>query len=278
MKYRRSAVVVSGIALLALTSSGCQRLRSIAGLEKEFRFTVTADSRENRKEFRHVLSQVTQQTGGEGAFHVSIGDIDPVIANHTDFVREFGPEAIWLPIVGNHDTSDNDIVWIRGLTKRLPFEKNPGPTDCPDTTFSFDYQNAHFVVLDFYNGEKGSRFAWLEADLGSTRKPAVFVLGHQPMFGNREKDKPDYREEFWSILMRHDVTAYICGHSHVYEAKQPMGSRVWHVDVGNAGNDSHSKKDGQTFVEVKVQGRRSQFNIWRGEDEDFEKEFSWTVE
>ena len=75
---------------------------SAAAWAASFRFTATADSRSQRTDFQHVLSQITAQVGGEGVFHVSCGDIDPAADNYADLGAEFGSGVVWYPVVGNH--------------------------------------------------------------------------------------------------------------------------------------------------------------------------------
>ena len=60
------------------------------------------------------------------------------------------------------------------------------------TTYSFDEENSHFVVLDIYSGIKylGARqygrisnelYDWLENDLIKTKKENIFIFAHQPI-------------------------------------------------------------------------------------------------
>jgi cysteine-rich repeat protein len=60
------------------------------------------------------------------------------------------------------------------------------------TTYSFDYKNAHFVVVNQYHGDanypNGEPLAciradlhdWVDQDLAATDKPIKFVFGHEP--------------------------------------------------------------------------------------------------
>jgi cysteine-rich repeat protein len=69
-----------------------------------------------------------------------------------------------------------------------------GPDSVYDgrTTYSFDYKNAHFIIVNQYHGDptyptvdpKGcirqDLLNWIEQDLSGTERPVRFVFGHEP--------------------------------------------------------------------------------------------------
>jgi VCBS repeat-containing protein len=266
----------------------------------EFRFTVTADSREELTNFRHVLDQINANAGGEGAFHVCVGDIDDneitsdkLGADDTYAVlqEKFGTTVDWYPVVGNHEqdhggTNDPEITWLRSYyNTNLNGTVNPGPAGCEETTYSWDYGNAHFIVLnEYYTGtsDAGSGgdivdalYNWLVADLNNNTKPAVFVFGHEPAYpknrhvGDSLDGHPENRDRFWKLLNDYKVSAFLCGHTHVYSSLQQSQTGdyacdafTWQIDVGNAGNYP-STSEGFTFVDVTVTDTTVQFDTWR---------------
>ncbi|MHC4500425.1 MAG: LamG-like jellyroll fold domain-containing protein, partial [Planctomycetota bacterium] len=279
-----------------------------------FAFTVTADSRGNRAEFQHVLSEITDKVGDEGVFHISPGDIDPPSDNYNDLISEFGSDVVWYPIVGNHEIDNPpgnpDVVWIRDEynyghnAARDPlkdYTNQNGPAGSVETTYSWDYRNAHFIALnEYWDGgtAPGSDMAtdgdivdelydWLVDDLTNNTKAVIFVFGHEPAYpenrhiGNSLDQYPSNRDRFWKLLNDMEVAAYFCGHTHTYYRRQ-VGSFnwepfTWQVDVGNAGNE-HGGNAYQTFVNVTVSDSGEvQFDIWQGtESDDFEMTDSWT--
>ena len=48
-----------------------------ARAESPWHFTVTADPRLHHTEFGNTLADINSRLGGPGAFHVSVGDIEP---------------------------------------------------------------------------------------------------------------------------------------------------------------------------------------------------------
>ena len=144
-------------ALLALLPllPGC-----LAVENSNFSFDVTADMREfagpeyQTSEYFLGTCEAIQDVG-KGAFMVSIGDIDPPEHVHQTIKKVLGDDYIWYPVVGNHEIETNeDMVWLRQWgSGEIPHLVRRGPANCKETTYSFDYQNAHFVVLNqYYNG------------------------------------------------------------------------------------------------------------------------------
>jgi hypothetical protein len=71
---------------------------------------------------------------------------------------------------------------------------------------------------------------------------SLFVIGHEPAFsviGGAKSHPvgldrfPDARDEFWTILKKYGVKAYICSHEHLYQASKHDG--VWQIVSGGAG-------------------------------------------
>jgi len=257
-----------------------------------FHFTATADMRGNHIKFGSLL-QAINDGPGPGVFHVSIGDIDNTIPeNRAQIDEKFGTAAIWYPIIGNHEAETlSDMEWLRteyntgnGGRTALKFNTNQdGPTGSIETTYSWDYGNAHFVALNqYWNGETtlGSDNAtdgdivpalynWLAADLTANSKSFVFVFGHEPAFpynrhvGNSLDQYPNNRDAFWSLLENEDVQAFFCGHTHYYSKhrgdKDNVGY-VWQFDVGNAGQDP---SDGLTYFDVVVGSSQATVNVYQ---------------
>jgi len=257
-----------------------------------FHFTITADMRGYHIEFGNLL-QAINDGPGPGIFHVSIGDIDDAIPeNRAQIDDKFGTTAMWYPIIGNHEAeTPSDMDWLRteyntGNSGRtaLKFNTNQdGPTGSVETTYSWDYGNAHFIALNQYwdggttlgsdNATDGdivpALYNWLATDLAANTKPFVFVFGHEPAFpftrhvGDSLDKYATNRDAFWSLLEAEDVQAYFCGHTHYYSKHQGDESHVgnvWQLDVGNAGNDPG---DSLTYLDVVVGSNQATVNVYR---------------
>ncbi len=112
--------------------------------------------------------------------------------------------------IGNHDVDGYGTMtptaqysyWKNVVGPKLPttlvgiknFRYGPTRADGADanTTYSFDYKNAHFVIVNQYHGDstyptddpkgciRADMMTWIDQDLAQTTKPIRFVFGHEP--------------------------------------------------------------------------------------------------
>lgn len=119
--------------------------------------------------------------------------------------------------IGNHEANSQN-----GINNYLTRFNNPlnGIAELKGSSYSFDYKNAHFVVL---NSE--SNFAeqakWLEKDLKSTNKLWKIVALHRGPYGSIY-DSEHIREHWTHVFDEYDVDLVLSGHDHVYMRSYPM--------------------------------------------------------
>jgi hypothetical protein len=268
-----------------------------------FNFTATSDPRTNVTLWNATLSGIQDRITTLGVFHASAGDIDPPQPLRDAIDARFGPTVTWFPLIGNHEEETAaDMTWLRaeyqngnGQRTALKYATNQdGPLGTVETTFSWDYGNAHFISLNqYWNGgtAAGSDVAadgdvvtalydWLAADLAANTRPVVIVFGHEPAYpfhrhvGDSLDKYPANRDAFWSLLHQYGVQAYICGHTHFYTRYQTTPEGTWQIDLGNAGNDPG---DGQTFANVIVTPTQVTYDIWRNHTGSWVKQESWSA-
>lgn len=261
-----------------------------------FSFVVTSDmSHYSAREysqypnfFAALLEYVKQF--GPGDFMVSTGDVIPAADTRWSIDQVLGEEYLWYPLPGNHDFGLADLRFLQDYDYDPNGEMPPniinwGPESCPRTTYSFDHQNSHFVALNVYCDEEApwgidgnitdTIHDWLEADLTGTDQEHIFVFGHEPAFPQPDAQTGDLRHEmdsldqypferdrFWELLQKHNVVAYIHGHTHGYSARQIEG--VWQLDAGQAMGVRAAPSPG-TFLIISVQGDRVDLKTYRGE-------------
>ena len=278
--------------------------------DDSFTFVVAADMREyagsgydSSDYFRGAVEAI--DVVGKGAFMISPGDIDPPGNVLWTITRTLGVAYPWYPVVGNHELPCNpsdsncnedhsgDIMnWLNSYDYGTV---NVGPSGCPTSTYSFDYRNTHFVVLNEYCDVSGDDvtegditdhlYEWIAGDLSSTDKVHIFVFGHEPAFPQPDVDSWEARnmqsslnaystnrDSFWTLLRNEGVAAYFCGHTHNYSAINIDG--VWQVDVGHSrgkGDGGQDVESASTFVMVRVDGDIVTFETYRDEhDGDYD--------
>ena len=225
-------------------------------------FIVAADMRnfaadgEQSKNFSGACEAVKEV--GAGAFMISPGDLDvhPPSAVRDMIDDVLGEDYPWYPVLGNHDPeSPSTMRYLRKYNQTVPNVVNLGPEGCETTTFSFDWANTHFVVLNQYYdgvndwGLKGDvvpeLLEWLEADLAATAKTHIFVFGHEPLVpmpdmdngrirhqGDSLDEHPETAFAFHQLLLKYGVDAYFCGHTHNTSYAKING--LWQLDPGHA--------------------------------------------
>ncbi|MBN2550367.1 MAG: metallophosphoesterase [Anaerolineales bacterium] len=281
---------IAACLLLVLLSTGWIESRSA----DSFTFAVSADMRyfsgpgeyDTSQYFRGAVEAIASLGGS--AFMVSPGDIDPTVGVYWTITQTLGTAFTWYPVIGNHElpgegteTNPGDnLAWLNAYDYG---PVNPGPPACPKTTYSFDYQEVHFVALNQYCDSAGEAvtdgdipdylYNWLVADLDSTTQPTIFVIGHEPAFPTADIDTGRLRHQdesldkyltnrdrFWSLLQAEGVIAYLCGHTHNYSAIR-VGD-VWQIDAGHARGLGDTGAP-STFVLIHVRGDTIQFEAYR---------------
>jgi hypothetical protein len=183
------------------------------------------------------------------------------------------PNMIWphiWPTVGNHEIRRReDEANFRSFFQNVFMN---GPDDEKGLTYSFDFNNVHFALVNtnrWYYGDLNDTtddkrdwhyvkdINWLENDLFATRQRHVkhiIVLGHEmpfPIGGHLKDGLPNLgsnltlpldstrswylnqRNKFWELLSKYKVAAYICGHEHNYGRQSVDG--VYQIVAGSSG-------------------------------------------
>ena len=221
---------------------------------------------------------------------VSVGDLVPLEDTFWTIEKYLGDNYLWYPVVGNHDLWESDMQWLRSYDydpngDAPPNIVNRGPQGCLETTYSFDYGNSHFVVLNIYCDTNrqtdgaivDALYDWLVADLNATDKQHIFVFGHEPAFPQEDFDiglvrhlgdsldkYPVTRDRFWSLLRDRGVAAYVNGHTHSFSAVEIDG--VCQVDVGHA-MGARTQAAQSTFVVFHVEGNTVRYEAYRADSD-----------
>jgi hypothetical protein len=202
-----------------------------------------------------------------------------------------GSSVELVAIPGNHETQNaakistapGERVWLRDLAPYITRGGNgPGvggadalQTDQSKLTYSFDYQDAHFVTLNTDPVGKDWHVPayWAAEDIAAAKargQKHVFAIGHKPAYPYPTVPTDGLvmdqvaRDAFWSILQTNQVEAMFSAHNHMAYRSQPTG-HTWMVIAGNGGTPIEATVDptipgtgtwfGFTLVTVTNSGR-----------------------
>lgn len=194
---------------------------------------------------------------GKGSFMISPGDIDPPDEVYETIASVLGYDYQWYPVVGNHESeTPYDMDWLRQWGQdNVIGVLNEGPVNSEETSYSFDFDQTHFIVInEYYDGNSDiatngnispALYSWIENDLKNTDKPLIFVFGHEPIVsipddangrlrhvGDSLDAYPETTERFKQLLLKYNVAAYVQGHTHNFSYANLDG--LWQIDAGHA--------------------------------------------
>jgi 3',5'-cyclic AMP phosphodiesterase CpdA len=207
----------------------------VKGATEVIRFSVTGDSRDDVS----IWAQVQKAVADQGVdLQVFTGDAVNIGVNQSewnnffeastgDFRVEDGlSRAPFMVVNGNHDSLSVNFI----AQFAVPQEVSDGETAQGEEWYSFDYGNAHFVMLNDTpqaSALSQTQREWLEADLAAVDRsvtPWVFAAHHQPTYSCRGSHGSylQLRTHWQPVFDQHQVDFVFSGHDHLYERSFPM--------------------------------------------------------
>lgn len=181
-----------------------------------------------------IVADIARETAFGADFVITLGDmLSDQLTMYGHYQQTMGLAGIptyYVP--GNHDMDLDAIDDTHHLDTYISFF---GPTN-----YSFDYGNAHFVMLDnirwlgatpnrsagnFTDGFSDQALTWLANDLATVPTDKLIVLGmHIPLVTKNDAPAPmtpgGDRDALYALLADYKVLA-LTGHSHVTEIDLP---------------------------------------------------------
>jgi hypothetical protein len=137
--------------------------------------------------------------------------------------------AVFMPTLGNHDLNDvGASSWASSVEIKMHLLPRNAPAGQEERYYSFDYGDAHLVILDSNPPALDSTQAnWLAADLAATTRKWKFVFLHHAShscangiasFGSNGTVK----NLFGPLFEQYGVDVVFEGHDHIYERSKPV--------------------------------------------------------
>jgi hypothetical protein len=150
------------------------------------------------------------------------------------------------PITGPEDTLAN----FRNVAgDRFPRQAN----------YSFDYGDAHFLVLDsnvYVDPTDAALQSWIESDLKGTDAPWKFVVYHHPAFNVGHEH---YHEQHMRVLSpvfeRCGVDMVFHGHEHTYQRTRPFTFKPTDLTGAQEVGSGHRMVPGEFTVDRNFDGK-----------------------
>lgn len=138
--------------------------------------------------------------------------------------------TVCWPTMGNHEGyTSNSANQTGAYYDAYVLPKNAeagGLASGTEAYYSFDYANAHFVVLDSHQSSRkpnDAMLTWMKNDIAATSQEWLIAFWHHPPYtkGSHDSDTEtnliEMRENALPLLEAAGVDLVLGGHSHIYE-------------------------------------------------------------
>jgi len=271
----------------------------LTDLDPDTRYFYRIGSEENWSEVKSFKTA----SGAEDFSFLYLGDIQEghdAWGNMIENIYNENPQIRFALLGGDLTNDDNDFTqWgeflgaAKGVFSQIPvmpakgnhdgelfFEffalpDNGPPQGTYENFYSFDYGDAHFVVLDTSNVITTIVKHWIEQDLQNTDKKWKFAIFHHPPYQNFDDNKTidDALREHWvPIFEQNHVDMVFVGHQHVYMRTHPIYEDEVTADsygivyvMGNSGSKFYSTGQGFPYIAKEESG--SNYQVIQLEDD-----------
>lgn len=176
-----------------------------------------------------------------------------------------------MPVQGNHETYQSNAYNSsspQDFVNQFSVPQN-GPYGHIGQTYSYNYGNVHFVVLDSQEDEEApgndsflqQQAAWLDNDLSKNSQKWTIVMFHKtPYYNKATRNNPAVKDIFTPVIDKHHVDIVFNGHDHGLSRTYAINGDNYYTDyskgtvyyvTGRSGNkcytDLNSKVWDATF-------------------------------
>lgn len=270
--------IVAVLLLGAVSVVAQQRLDNPAMFEDKLNFYVANDLGRNgyydQKPIAELMGEMAEVVDPE--FVLATGDVhhfegvqsvnDPLWMTNYELIYSHPDLMIdWYPVCGNHEYRGNTqaVIDYSNVSRRwvMPslyytksFEEEGATVRVVwvDTTPMIDkYRKDTEDYPDASKQDYQRQLQWVDSVLTSATEDWVIVAGHHPVYADTyksEKERVDMQNRLDTIMRKHHVDMYICGHIHNFQHIRMKGSDIDYV-VNSSGSLSRGVNpvDGTVF-------------------------------
>lgn len=221
-----------------------------------------------------TMGEVADQVGPEAV--LALGDThhyegvqsvtDPLWMTNYELIYSH-PELMvdWYAICGNHEYRGNTqaVKDYSAISRRweMPakyyskvFEDDETSLRVVfiDTTPLIDkYRKKSDEYPDAAGEDMDAQLKWLDETLADAKEDWIVVAGHHPIYAFTDKseaERSDMQKRVDTILRKHNVDMYICGHIHNYQhIRKPDSTIDYIVNTSGSKTRTPEKTDGTVF-------------------------------
>lgn len=221
--------------------------QTIKELKAPLSFIIANDLGRNgyyqQKKIGEQMGEVAETIGPECV--IAAGDIhhfmgvasvnDPLWMTNYEQIYSH-PELMipWLPVCGNHEYRGNTqaVLDYSSISRRwqMPAKYYSRTYTKKGTSIRliwldttpmiYKYRLDSIGYPDAQNEDRQRQMMWLDSILTVSQEQWVVVIGHHPLYAETSKsieEQTDMRNTIGSILQKHHVDMYICGHIHNFQ-------------------------------------------------------------
>jgi len=167
---------------------------------------------------------------------------------------------------GNHEDGSNAMLNYFNYTLPTGTDNKPLQKDnLKDGVFySFNYANAHFVVLNTNDSNSSGlgevQLNWLTNDLASSTAKWKFVLMHKSLYsgGSHSTDAEvvAMRKQLVPLFKQYGVNIVFGGHDHTYTSTYLLDGQGNITDKSESGNVEYNSGDGVLYITLGTMGTK----------------------
>ena len=220
--------------------------------DQSFSFVVFGDNRTNTNDHQSVVDGIIIEAPTlviNSGDLVEYGSTSSLWQTFFDVEKELLRNACVFTAIGNHEITIDPTAQLY-----LKYFYLPTSTAGGEKYYSFDWGNAHFAVLDSFDGTSSfstNQQNWLKQDLAAAQANTdirhIFTVMHQGPYSNSTHGgNAVAKSTIVPILKQYGVEMTFAGHDHDYERGEVSGLR--YMVAGGGGAPLYSPTSGPGVI------------------------------